>query len=121
MILDKKKETMKFIYKYAMFLLAALATAGIFFACSDDDLPNNGEPMISYIRITDPSSSDSLVVSAGQGQMIAIMGENLAGARSLWINDQQAILTPTFITNNTIITRVPSQIPKEITNQMRIL
>lgn len=112
---------MKFIYKYAMFLLAALATAGIFFACSDDDLPNNGEPMISYIRITDPSSSDSLVVSAGQGQMIAIMGENLAGARSLWINDQQAILTPTFITNNTIITRVPSQIPKEITNQMRIL
>lgn len=121
MILNKKKETMKFIYKYAMFLLAALATAGIFFACSDDDLPNNGEPMISYIRITDPSSSDSLVVSAGQGQMIAIMGENLAGARSLWINDQQAILTPTFITNNTIITRVPSQIPKEITNQMRIL
>ena len=61
MILNKKKETMKFIYKYAMFLLAALATAGIFFACSDDDLPNNGEPMISYIRITDPSSSDSLI------------------------------------------------------------
>ena len=112
---------MKLIYKYPMFLLVALAAGGIFFACSDEDLPNNGEPMISYIRITDPASSDSLVVSAGQGQMIAIMGENLGGARSLWINDQQAILSPTFITNNAIITRVPAQIPKEITNQMRVL
>jgi hypothetical protein len=112
---------MKLINKYSMFLLVVLTTAGIFFACSDEDLPNNGEPMISYIRITDPGSSDSLVVSAGQGQMIAIMGENLAGARSLWINDQQAILSPTFITSNAIITRVPSQIPKEITNQMRVL
>lgn len=112
---------MKLIYKYPMFLLVAFAAGGIFFACSDEDLPNNGEPMISYIRITDPASSDSLVVSAGQGQMIAIMGENLGGARSLWINDQQAILSPTFITNNAIITRVPAQIPKEITNQMRVL
>jgi hypothetical protein len=52
--------------------------------------------------------------------MIAIIGENLQGAREMWINDQQAILNPSFITNTSIITRVPSQIPGEITNKMTI-
>jgi hypothetical protein len=41
--------------------------------------------------------------------------------RQLWINDQQAILNPSFITNTTIITRVPAQIPGEITNQMKLI
>lgn len=112
---------MRSIYKYALSLFTAAVVAGMITACSDDDLPNNGEPMISYIRVTDPASSDSLVASAGQGQMIAIMGENLRGVRELWFNDQRATLTPTFITNTTIITRVPSQIPEAITNQMRLV
>ncbi len=111
---------MKAMFRTTIFLAIAAVTAGIVFSCSEDDLPNGGKPMISYVRVTDPASSDSLVVSAGQGQMIAIVGENLADAREMWINDQQAVLSPTFITNTTIITRVPSKIPSEITNKMTI-
>lgn len=112
---------MRSSYKYSLFLLSALVLGGILISCSDDDAANGGQPSISYIRITDPASSDSLVVSAGQGQMIAIIGENLKGAREMWINDREAVLSPTFITNNSIITRVPSQIPGEITNEMKII
>lgn len=112
---------MKSIYRCFVFLLLAAAGAGIFAACSEDDLPNNGQPRVKYIRVTDPGSSDSLIVTAGQGQMIAIIGDNLQDARELWINDQRAVLTPTFITSSSIITRVPSQIPSEITNQMKII
>lgn len=112
---------MKNIVKSCLLLLMIPVIGGILNSCSEDDLPNNGQPMISYIRVTDPAASDSLVVSAGQGQMIAIMGENLGNVRELWINDQRANLSPTFITNTSIITRVPSQIPGEITNQMKLI
>ena len=36
-----------------------------------------GTPVIKYVRITRPESSDSLLVGAGQGQLIAVVGENL--------------------------------------------
>lgn len=53
--------------------------------------------------------------------MIAIVGQNLKDARQIWFNDQQGTLSPTFITNTSIITRVPTNIPTDITNQMKIV
>lgn len=111
---------MKKIYSLFLLLMTG-AMAGMLAGCEDDDLVNNGEPMISYIRITAPESSDSLLVSAGQGQMIAIMGENLGDVREIYFNDLPAVLTPTFITDNSIITRIPSRIPSEITNLMTLI
>jgi hypothetical protein len=113
---------MKSQIKYVLFLFVALVTMGAFTSCSeDDDLPNGGKPMISYIRVTRPEASDSLIIKAGQGQMIAIIGENLQGARELWVNDREAALQSTFVTNTSIITRVPSDIPTDITNKIRVV
>ena len=114
---------MKLNYKSLLFLFIAFAMVGGFTSCTDDDdnAPNGGKPMISYIRVTRPEASDSLIAKAGQGAMIAIIGQNLQDARELWVNDQQAALTPTLITNTSIITRVPSRIPEEITNKMKIV
>jgi hypothetical protein len=111
---------MKLTSQYLLFLLIASATTGIFTGCSDDD-ENGGTPSISYIRVTDPASSDSLLVAAGQGQMIAIMGRNLQNTREVWINDKEASLNPTLVTSTSIITRVPSLIPTEINNQMKLI
>jgi hypothetical protein len=108
---------MKSMYRYLVFLLAAVALAGTFLSCNDDD---GGEPLIRYVRITKPTSSDSLLASAGQGQMIAIIGQNLGRVNQLWINDQRATLTPTLITNTSIIIRVPQQLPAVVTNKMTL-
>jgi hypothetical protein len=108
---------MKRIYKYSLSLLAATVLAGIFAACDDSDA-SGGEPQIDYIRVTSPASSDSLLVAAGQGQMIAIMGRNLQGAQQLWFNDQRASLTATLITDKSIIARIPTQIPEVINNKL---
>lgn len=77
--------------------------------------------MVNYVRITRPTSSDSLILTATQGQMLAIMGRNLQHTVELWFNDQKAVITPPFITSTSIITRVPSQLPEEITNQVKLV
>ncbi|ALI98231.1 glycan-binding surface protein [Rufibacter tibetensis] len=113
---------MKSQIKYVLFLVVALVMAGTFTSCSeDDDLSNGGKPMITHIRVTRPAAADSLITEASQGRMIAIIGENLGNVRELWINDRKAALQSTFITNTSIITRVPTEIPNEITNKMRLV
>ncbi len=113
-----KKLNMKSILRHSLFLMIGFAITGIFASCDENV---GGEPRIDYIRVTDPASSDSLLVTAGQGQMIAIMGENLGNATQLWFNDQRAALTSTFVTNHSIIARVPSQIPDEVNNKLTVV
>jgi hypothetical protein len=110
---------MKPINKILLIAVMTVSLASLFVACKKDN--SAGTPSISYVRITRPESSDSLLVAAGQGQLIAIMGSNLQDAVEVWFNDQQARLTPTYITATTILVSVPSQIPKDITNKLKIV
>ncbi|MGK2860637.1 MAG: glycan-binding surface protein [Chitinophagaceae bacterium] len=109
---------MKSINIYAMFLFMLVVT-GSFLSCTKEN--NDGEPRIKYVRITNPSSSDSLLVGASQGRLIAVMGENLGNVTEAWFNDRQASLNPTYITNTTIIVRVPAPIPLMINNKLRLV
>lgn len=110
---------MRTIHKIIPALLICVGVTSLFMACKKDKAP--GEPKISYVRVTSPASSDSLLVGAPQGKLIAIIGENLGGAVEMWFNDQQATLNPTFITNSSILVNVPSQIPLVITNKIKIV
>lgn len=102
--------------------LFLMVLAGLFTACSkDDDAPNNGVPRIRYVRITEPTAADSLLVGAFQGNLIAVVGDNLKSVREIWFNDQKAALTSTYITNSTILVSVPNEIPLDITNTMRLV
>ncbi|HUM66629.1 MAG TPA: hypothetical protein PLV32_12310, partial [Chitinophagaceae bacterium] len=110
---------MKSKNKILILLLAAISTSFLFSACEKDD--SDGVPSVSYVRITDPASSDSLLIGAGQGQLIVIMGDNLQNAVEVWFNDRQAVLTPTYITRQSIIVRIPSEIPIDVTNILKIV
>ncbi|WEK33410.1 MAG: glycan-binding surface protein [Candidatus Pseudobacter hemicellulosilyticus] len=101
-------------------LLALMAGLVLLYtACNKDD--DGGTPLVSYVRVMDPASADSLLIGAGQGNMVAIIGENLGKAKEVWFNDQKAYLVPTYITSTSIITVVPSNIPENISNTMRII
>ncbi len=78
-------------------------------------------PVINYVRITDPNASDSLIASAFQGQLLAIMGVNLQDAKELWFNDRQSMLTPAYINRTSILASVPNQVPVEINNKIKII
>src|SRR6266540_1827594 len=110
---------MKTINKNLLILFTAVVVAGAFTSCKKDDA--TGTPRINYVRVTRPESSDSLLVGAGQGRLIAIVGENLQEAVEVWFNDQRANLTPTYITSSTILVVVPNPIPRDITNKLKIV
>jgi len=110
---------MKPFNKILLILLMFVGMAGTFIACKKSD--NLATPTISYVRVTKPESSDSLLIGAGQGQLIAIIGNNLQDAKEIWFNDQQARLTPSYITSTSILVSVPAVIPATVTNKIRII
>src|SRR5262245_12371174 len=111
---------MKSAYKISLVLLLAVTATALFPSCKKDD-SSSGTPSIRYVRITKPESSDSLLIGAGQGQLIAIVGNNLQDAVQILFNDQQSRLTPTYISSTTILVHVPTQIPLTVTNKLKII
>ena len=99
---------------FLVFIIGAIITS-----CKKE--PEEGTPSIDYIRSTNPELADSTFTSAFMGQLIAIVGENLGGAREIYFNDQQAELTPTYVTDRTILVSVPSEVPGVITDKMTII
>jgi len=114
-----KISQMKSFNKTLLILLLTVGAVSIFISCKKND--DSGTPSISYVRITRPESSDSLLIGAGQGQLIAIVGNNLKNAVEVWFNDQQARITPTYVTNTSLLVSVPTQIPTTITNKVKII
>lgn len=110
---------MKSISKILMILLLMVGAASVFISCKKHE--EDAIPSVSYVRVTRPESSDSLLVGAGQGQLIAIVGTNLHNAVQIWFNDQQATLTPTYISKTSILVSVPSTIPTAVTNSLKII
>jgi Surface glycan-binding protein B xyloglucan binding domain len=110
---------MKSIHKILLIALMGMGVMTIVSSCTKDE--DTGTPRIKYVRVTRPASSDSLLVGAGQGQLIAIVGEYLGGAVEVWFNDQQSRLTPTYISDESILVSVPSEIPIEVTNKLKIV
>jgi hypothetical protein len=109
---------MKKINYIKTILLAAIVVAGIVSSCKKES--TSSKPFISYVRVTNPLSADSLLIGANQGNLIAIVGDNLQDAVQIWFNDQLASLTPTYITRTSILVAVPTPIPQTITNKLKI-
>ncbi len=114
--------------KLSLFAFLLLVLGSLTTSClkEDDDTvidPNAdiGNPEVHYIRSTDPASADSLIVSAFMGSLVAIVGEDLGYTVEIWFNDQQATLTPTYVTDKTILVNVPSSVPTVVTDQIRFV
>lgn len=114
---------MKPFIKYISFLLLPLLLVGIFASCEKDEesTVDSSKAAIYYIRSTDPAKSDSLIVGAFMGSLIAVVGDNLQDTKELWFNDQKATLNPTYITRKTILVNVPNTVPTQVSNKMKLV
>ena len=112
----------KYLSLKVIALLCVFAIA--FISCEESDGISleepGGQPSISYVRVPNPSSSDSLLVRANLGAEIVLVGENLGGTREIWFNDQEAAINPIWVTNKTIFVSIPNAAPTNV-NDMILL
>jgi hypothetical protein len=103
-------------------LSLVLAFAAIFlYSCKEDELVNDGKPVVYYVRVTNPAASDSLLTAAFLGDLVAIKGDNLGKVQEIWFNDRQANVIPTYVTNHSIIVNVPAEAPINATDELRLI
>ncbi|NDV60564.1 glycan-binding surface protein [Bacteroides sp. 519] len=81
----------------------------------------NGLPEVYYVRLTDTTKADSLIVEAFMEQNICLIGNNLTSIQEIYFNDQKATLNMNFITNETLILNVPKNIPEDVTNKIYLI
>lgn len=106
---------------WLMLFMTALISGLILPGCDDKDSLDEGDPVVRYVRITNPDKSDSLVTHAFMGTTVAIIGENLINVKEVWFNDQKAKLNMAFITHTSIIVTIPNEIPEEVSNEMTLV
>ena len=109
---------MKLNLKYYLLLFIPLLIGIILTSCEEEESINGGNPVIHYVRITNPNSSDSLLVGGYLGSLIAIVGDNLGGTRELWFNDREAQLNPNFVTDKSILVTIPNAAPGEVLDKI---
>jgi len=116
-LVNMKKNIVQTILFSAVIAMTAILAS----SCSNDNGGSSGTPYISYVRVANPASADSLLVAAGQGQLVAIVGNNLQNTQQVWFNDLQSVLTPTYISKTCVFASVPSTIPADITDQLKLV
>lgn len=116
---------MKVISNYLgswLMLWAVLISALVFSSCEDQ--PDKyeiagGSPEVIYIRT--PERADSMVTSALLGTRLVLVGNNLRSITELYFNDVKAVLSTSFITDNTLFVTVPNALPTELTNTIYLV
>jgi hypothetical protein len=116
-----KKNIKKYTSASVVLVLLLALFSGIAFQSCDDNESSGGNPTISYVRVTNPDKSDSLLDATYLGSTIAIIGENLQNVGQIFFNDQQAYVNGAYVTSTCIIVTVPSTAPVEMTNQMFLI
>lgn len=111
----------RYMHKILFLLSLVFATGVVLISCKKDDKPNGGVPKIDYVRLTDPAKADSFLTSANMGQLIAIVGQNLSGARQIFFNDKEGFLNPTYTTDPTILVSIPKGLPTVKTDKMTLI
>lgn len=84
-----------------------------FTACSDNDSKGGGVPEITGVKIltsdTINYSYDNFYTKAGQGSLLAIMGNNLGGALKVYVNGQELTFNSTMNTEHSLIVSIPTE------------
>ncbi|PZX16831.1 hypothetical protein LX69_01645 [Breznakibacter xylanolyticus] len=116
---------MKVISKYISrwFMLGAVAISALVLSSCEDEPDKyetaGGTPEVIYIRT--PERPDSLLTSAFLGTRIVLVGNNLRSVTEIYFNDVKAVLSTSYITDNTLFVSVPNALPTDLTNTMYLI
>lgn len=109
--------------KIFSWLVVALMAVSATMVTSCKDQPDkfeltDGVPTVNYIRMPYLSQADSLIDKASLSSIICLVGNNLTSIKELYFNDQKAQLNTSYITDHTLIVKIPADIPAEVTDKI---
>ena len=106
-------------------IVLTAATLGLAMTACEDQPEKfeltDGTPVIHYIRPQDVAAKDSLLVEAYTETPICIVGENLTSIQQMYFNDVKAVLNTSYITKNTLLVTIPSDIPENNTGKIYMI
>ncbi|WP_031529928.1 glycan-binding surface protein [Dyadobacter crusticola] len=102
---------MKFkdLYRTGLTILAAAVMLVSFQSCNNDDI--DGAPVISNVRLLDPTKADSSLTAAEPGSLIVIQGQNLGSVLKVYFNDFEATFNSALGSNSNIVIAIPANAP----------
>ncbi len=108
---------------YFFILLFTTGSLLLQISCDKDE---TSIPVITRIRLTDPSTADTSLSGVGLGNWVVIHGENLASTKQIFINNYEVYFNATFVTDNTIVVEIPDDTPNvgsdpDVPNIIRII
>lgn len=104
------------------YFLVLMLIGGLLFlsSCEKDESSSirtsDTPPTIERIRLTDPTTKDSSLKQSTLGSTIAILGTNLASARTVSFNGYSLNVNPAYATDNTLIITIHDSVPTIATN-----
>jgi hypothetical protein len=115
----------KNIFKTGLGLLLAAGMLLSFQSCNNND-DVDGAPMISNVRLLDPTKADSSLNGALPGSLIVIQGQNLGSVLKVYFNDFEATFNASLGSNSNIIVTIPGEAPTKavdpnVTNKIKVL
>lgn len=75
-----------------------------------------GPPVITQVRLLDPTKKDSTFAAARPGTQILVEGQNLKNITNIYFNDFPAGFNTVYNTNTNVIVTIPSNATTEATN-----
>ncbi len=114
----------KNIYRAGLGFLVAAAMLLSFQSCNNEDV--DGLPMISNVRLLDPTKADSSLNGALPGSLIVIQGQNLGSVLKVYFNDFEASFNSALGSGSNIIVTIPANAPTKavmptVSNKIRVL
>jgi len=115
----------KNICKTGLGLLVAAGMLLSFQSCNNND-DVDGAPMISNVRLLDPTKADSSLNGALPGSLIVIQGQNLGSVLKVYFNDFEATFNASLGSNSNIIVTIPGDAPTKavdpnVSNKIKVL
>ncbi len=96
-----------------LLMTVMLVGSGLYLlSCAEDDEGTaSALPVISQVRITDPTAVDSTFTRSFRGQLLVIEGNNFEGVSAVRMNSIAVPFNPNYVTSTSIIVSIPFDLP----------
>jgi len=107
-------------------MVCLLSAVFAFTSCKDDDDAEKSPVTVNSVHLQDTKYPDKLITFARLGNLVRLDGSGFTGITEVQVNGTSAYVNPTYMTNTSIIFRIPkdaptSEAPENVRNTIKFI